>query len=98
MRLKADQEVSSFCCAGLSQIGAFLLSRMKTSCEMALVLSSALYLCVAVSLPFLLSKYGEIHSLTFSSKYCTDDGQTHRVCHKVWRPWSRLGHLIAMPT
>ena len=76
MRLKADQEVSSFCCAGLSQIGAFLLGRMKTSWEMALVLSSTLYLCVAVSLPFLLSKYGEIHSLVFSSKYWTDDGQT----------------------
>jgi hypothetical protein len=49
---------------------------MKTSWEMALVLSSTLYLCVAVSLPFLLSKYGEIHSLVFSSKYWTDDGQT----------------------
>ena len=58
MRLKADQEISSFCCASLSQIDAFLLGRMKTSWEMALDLSSTLYLCVAASIPFILSKYG----------------------------------------
>ena len=52
MRLKADQEVSSFCCAGLSRIDASILGRMKTSWEMALGLSSTLYLCVAASVPF----------------------------------------------
>ncbi len=52
-RLKADQEVSSFCCTGLSQIDAFLLGRMKTS-EMALGLSLTLYFCVAANFPFLL--------------------------------------------
>jgi hypothetical protein len=35
VRLKADQEVSSFCCAGLSRIDASILGRMKTSREMA---------------------------------------------------------------
>jgi hypothetical protein len=70
---KADHEVYSFCCAGLSRIDASILGRMKTSWEMALGLSSTLNLCVVVNVPYHTFKlWGKFTA----SHFRQSDGQT----------------------